>query len=139
MKSEQNNHSGSGRRLRGWTPLQISSAADLLASEQILTLTLNRPDKLNAVTVSMVNELIDAIERANKDDDVRAIIVTGEGRAFCAGADMNDPDSNFESTGQYEITDERARDSAGRIWPAVLRAVFAVDKLLICFFCCRAT
>ncbi|WP_342710008.1 crotonase/enoyl-CoA hydratase family protein [Bradyrhizobium sp. B124] len=56
--------------------------------EQILTITLNRPEKLNACTVTMELELIDAFDRADKDDDVRAIIVTGEGRAFCAGADL---------------------------------------------------
>ena len=57
-------------------------------AEQILTITLNRPDKLNAFNATMQQELIDAFDKADKDDDVRAIIVTGEGRGFCAGADM---------------------------------------------------
>lgn len=57
-------------------------------TEQILTIALNRPEKLNACTFVMERELIDAFDRADKDDDVRAIIVTGEGRAFCAGADL---------------------------------------------------
>ena len=56
---------------------------------RVLTLTLNRPDQLNAFTVTMANELIDAIERAGADDDVRAIIVTGSGKAFCAGMDLS--------------------------------------------------
>jgi len=55
----------------------------------ILTLTLNRPDKLNAFTVRMMQELIDAFDRADADDAVRVIIVTGAGRAFCAGADLS--------------------------------------------------
>lgn len=54
----------------------------------ILTLTLNRPDRLNAFTVTMANELIEVFSRASEDDAVRAVIVTGEGRAFCAGMDL---------------------------------------------------
>lgn len=58
-------------------------------SDDILTLTLNRPEKLNAFTVEMANELIDAFSRASDDDAVRAIVVTGAGRAFCAGMDLS--------------------------------------------------
>ena len=53
-------------------------------SDQILTVTLNRPDKLNAFTNIMEEELLDAFNRADEDDDVRVVIVTGAGRAFCA-------------------------------------------------------
>ncbi|MDE0952396.1 MAG: crotonase/enoyl-CoA hydratase family protein [Halioglobus sp.] len=58
-------------------------------AENILTLTLNRPDHLNAFTPEMAEELIAAFNRASDDDDVRAIVVTGEGRAFCAGMDLS--------------------------------------------------
>ena len=58
-------------------------------SDQILTVTLNRPDRLNAFTLVMQRELIEAFDRADADDEVRAIIVTGAGRAFCAGADLS--------------------------------------------------
>ncbi len=57
-------------------------------TDSILTLTLNRPDALNAFTTEMAGELIDAFNRASADDDIRAIIVTGAGRAFCAGMDL---------------------------------------------------
>jgi enoyl-CoA hydratase/carnithine racemase len=56
--------------------------------EGILTLTLDRPDQLNAFTVTMADELVDAYERASADDEVRAVVVTGRGRAFCAGMDL---------------------------------------------------
>lgn len=55
----------------------------------VLLLTLNRPDKMNAFTVEMCEELIDAYTRASEDDDVRVIVVTGEGKAFCAGMDLS--------------------------------------------------
>src|SRR5687767_15996173 len=55
----------------------------------ILTLTLNRPEQMNAFTVQMAHELADAFGRASEDDAVRAIVVTGAGRAFCAGMDLS--------------------------------------------------
>src|SRR5258708_37795795 len=58
-------------------------------SDNILTITLNRPDKLNAFTATMMTEMIDAFRQANTNDDVRAVIVTGAGRGFCAGADLS--------------------------------------------------
>jgi enoyl-CoA hydratase/carnithine racemase len=58
-------------------------------ADYILTLTLNRPDHLNAFTVEMGCELIEAFNRASDDDDVRAIVVTGQGKAFCAGMDLS--------------------------------------------------
>lgn len=57
--------------------------------QRVLTLTLNRPEQLNAFTVEMANELIDAYHRASEDDAVGAVVVTGAGRAFCAGMDLS--------------------------------------------------
>ena len=59
-------------------------------SEGILTLTLNRPDKFNAFTTRMGQEIGAALDRADQDDEVRAVIFTGAGRGFCAGADISD-------------------------------------------------
>jgi enoyl-CoA hydratase/carnithine racemase len=64
-------------------------------SEYILTLTLNRPDALNSFTVEMANELVAAFNKASDDDTVRAIVVTGAGRAFCAGMDLTVPGNVF--------------------------------------------
>lgn len=57
--------------------------------DHILTITLNRPEFMNSFTVEMANELIDAIESAGKDDDIRVIVFTGAGKAYCAGMDLN--------------------------------------------------
>ena len=64
-------------------------------SDRILILTLNRPQALNAFTVQMANELVAAFGRASEDDDVGAVVVTGAGRAFCAGMDLSVPGNVF--------------------------------------------
>jgi enoyl-CoA hydratase/carnithine racemase len=72
-------------------------------ADNILTITLNRPEKLNAFTGQMMNEMIDAFDRADADDNVRAIIVTGAGRGFCAGADLSAGAKTFD----YEAREDR--------------------------------
>ena len=57
-------------------------------ADQVLTITLDRPERLNAYTATMQNELLDAFDRADADDGVRVVVVTGAGRGFCAGADL---------------------------------------------------
>jgi enoyl-CoA hydratase/carnithine racemase len=63
----------------------------------ILTITLNRPERLNAFTQTMMREMIDAFDRADADDAIRCIIVTGAGRAFCAGADLSSGAGTFDA------------------------------------------
>ncbi|TVS18366.1 MAG: enoyl-CoA hydratase [Gammaproteobacteria bacterium] len=75
----------------------------------ILTLTLNRPERLNAFNGTMMTEMIQAFDAADADDAVRAIIVTGEGRGFCAGADLEKGGDTFN----YEERDDRPGASAG--------------------------
>lgn len=67
----------------------------------LLILTLNRPDKLNAYTGAMGAEIADAFQRADTDDGIRAVIVTGAGRAFCAGADVSGGATSFDTSGSH--------------------------------------
>jgi enoyl-CoA hydratase/carnithine racemase len=68
---------------------------DFALDDGVATVTLNRPDHLNAFTVEMAGELIAVFERASEDDAVRAVVVTGAGRAFCAGMDLSVPGNVF--------------------------------------------
>jgi enoyl-CoA hydratase/carnithine racemase len=65
-------------------------------ADGVLTITLDRPDRLNAFTPTMARELIEAFDRSDADDDVRAVIVTGAGRGFCAGADLGGGGGTFD-------------------------------------------
>jgi enoyl-CoA hydratase/carnithine racemase len=67
--------------------------------QSVLSITLDRPEKLNAFTTRMMYELLDAFDRADADDAVRAVVVTGAGRAFCAGADLSSGGGAFDYTG----------------------------------------
>ena len=64
----------------------------------VCIITLNRPEKLNAWTPDMSRELGEAITAANEDDEIGAIVMTGEGRGFCAGADMSYFQNNIDAS-----------------------------------------
>lgn len=68
---------------------------DLEVDEGIATITLDREDRLNAFTQVMLEELVHAFDRIDRDDDARCVIVTGRGRAFCAGADLGEGKDSF--------------------------------------------
>ncbi len=94
---------------------------DYRVEDRILTLTLNRPDRLNAFTVTMADELEHAFRRASAADDVGAIIVTGAGRAFCAGMDLATSGNVF---GLDESQQPTLADMHDRLDdPAILRGV----------------
>jgi len=105
---------------------------------KVLTITLNRPDRLNAYTGQMQSNLIEAFDKAGKDDDIRAIIVTGAGRGFCAGADLGAGGNTFNrevrnNKGETEgIKDdpEWMRDGGGR----TTLAIFDCPKPIIAAF-----
>ncbi len=78
----------------------------------ILTITLNRPDRLNAFNNEMRDEVIEALNMADADDDVKAIIFTGSGRAFCAGADLGGGGDTFNYKPKTQGT---PRDGGGML------------------------
>jgi enoyl-CoA hydratase/carnithine racemase len=102
-------------------------------ADGVMTITLNRPDKLNAFTPGMRDAMIAALDQADADDAVRVVIVTGNGRGFCAGADISEGASRFDVRGRAGATDDvdygsdAIRDSGGRL---ALR-IFASLKLVI--------
>jgi enoyl-CoA hydratase/carnithine racemase len=83
-------------------------------ADGILLITLDRPDRLNAFTGTMGRELIAAFDRADADDDVRAVIVTGAGRGFCAGADLGGGGQTFDSS-EFRDDGEVPRDLGGEV------------------------
>jgi enoyl-CoA hydratase/carnithine racemase len=83
-------------------------------SDGVLTITLNRPERLNAFTPVMGRELIEAFDASDADDDVRAVVVTGAGRGFCAGADLEAGGGTFDWR-ERQQGDETPRDGGGQI------------------------
>ena len=106
--------------------------------DKVLTVTLNRPERLNAFTGQMMDDLIEAFDKSGKDDDIRVIIVTGAGRGFCAGADLGAGANTFNrevrnNRGETEgIKDnpEWMRDGGGR----TTLAIFDCPKPIIAAF-----
>lgn len=105
--------------------------------EGILTVTLNRPDRLNAFTPVMMKELIAAFDIADADDAVRAVILTGAGRAFCAGADLGAGGDTFDYSrradrleqgspirddGSVDYSHPGVRDGGGRLTLRIFNA-----------------
>ncbi len=103
-------------------------------ADGVATLTLNRPDKMNAFTGTMMQEIISAFDETDARDDVRAVIVTGAGRAFCAGADLSAGAKTFDydarsddlssraghnspvrADGSVDYSHEAVRDGGGRV------------------------
>jgi enoyl-CoA hydratase/carnithine racemase len=115
---------------------QIKTEVD---ADGIFVLTLNRPKVMNAFTGRMMYEVIDAFDKADADDNVRAIIVTGEGeRAFCAGTDLSEGDKTFDyaeredagekktvvsEDGAIDWSSEDIRDSGGRVTLRIFESI----------------
>jgi enoyl-CoA hydratase/carnithine racemase len=86
---------------------------DYGVKDSVAIVTLDRPEQLNAYNVALKDELIDALDRVDADDDVRVVIVTGAGRAFCAGMDLSPGPRTFAR--DDEAPDARLRDSGGEL------------------------
>jgi len=105
-------------------------------ADGILTLWLHRPESMNAFTVTMANELVHAFDRASADDDVAAIVVTGSGKAFCAGMDLSAEGNVFgldekqrptmqDMVDRFEdpVIVDGVRDTGGRVSLAIYRCL----------------
>ncbi|MEP6339452.1 crotonase/enoyl-CoA hydratase family protein [Parasphingorhabdus sp.] len=108
-------------------------------ADNVATITINRPEKMNAFTGKMLKEMIDAFVRIDADDDVRAVVVTGAGeRAFCAGADLTPEDGKkpFASEDPVEdYSDPRVRDGGGlltlRIFQCLKPVIGAINGVAV--------
>lgn len=100
----------------------------------ILTITLNRPDQLNSFTVTMAQELEQSFREVNDDDSVRAVIVTGAGRAFCAGMDLTAPGNVF---GLDESKEPTLQDLADLTNPEMARVRDTGGKVTLAIHDCR--
>jgi enoyl-CoA hydratase/carnithine racemase len=89
----------------------ITMSEDILCNieNHIMTITFNRPNRLNAFTERTIKEFIGILDQADQDDEVKAIIVTGNGRGFCAGADLEKGGDTFADN---ETPEEDYRDMA---------------------------
>lgn len=100
-------------------------------SEHIATITLNRPEKLNAFTGQMMMELIDAFDHTDANDDVRVVVVTGAGRGFCAGADLASGGDTFDAEAQGQGLDKINRDGGGifttRVFESLKPVIAAIN------------
>jgi enoyl-CoA hydratase/carnithine racemase len=101
--------------------------------DHVATITLNRPEQLNAFTGTMMREMVDAFDRIDADDDVRVVIVTGAGRGFCAGADLSGGGDTFAAGGSDVTTKVEGvpRDGGGivtlRIFECTKPVIAAVN------------
>jgi enoyl-CoA hydratase/carnithine racemase len=100
--------------------------------DRILTLTLNRPERMNAFTGQMCEELLAAFDRADADDNVKVVIVTGEGKAFCAGSDLEKGSDTWKNhtehlARQAQTKERYVGDGGGR----VTRRIFDFTKPVI--------
>lgn len=91
--------------------------------DQVATITLNRPERLNAWTTQMAVELSEALSECNRRDEVRAVVVTGAGRAYCAGADLGKGGDSFASS--EEEREEQQRVLKHEVFP------WMIDKPVI--------
>ncbi len=115
-------------------PLTTETEITTELRDRVLTITLQRPERLNAFTGTMARELAGAFDRADADDAVRAVIMTGAGRGFCAGADLGRGAATFDAgtdVEQVEAEDpEKIRDTGG----LVSLRIFELTKPIIAAF-----
>lgn len=98
-------------------------------SDDVATITLNRPDRLNAWTPKMAGEIMDALKRVDKDDEIKVSIITGAGRGFCAGMDLSAGGGTFASSAQDGSGGER--DEVGAATGSIIQSLLDLKKPVI--------
>ena len=96
----------------------------------VATITLNRPDKLNSFTVDMLVAFRDALESAARDDAVRAVLLTGAGRGFCAGQDLQDRAVSVDGSGSAALPD--LSESLENRYNPIIRLITSMPKPVVC-------
>jgi enoyl-CoA hydratase/carnithine racemase len=91
--------------------------------DRVATITLNRPERLNAFTTRMAEELVAAFDQTDADDEVRAVVVTGAGRGFCAGADLESGGATFAHARELAPGQHAPRDSGGLVSLRIFRSL----------------
>jgi enoyl-CoA hydratase/carnithine racemase len=91
--------------------------------DRVATITLNRPDRLNAFTTQMARDLVAVFSETDADDEVRAVIVTGAGRGFCAGADLESGGATFDHAREADNGAAAARDTGGLVSLRIFRSL----------------
>ncbi len=105
-------------------PIPTFETLRYAVEDGVATITLHRPEQLNAFTGQMMQDLIAAFDATDADDNVRAVIVTGSGRAFCAGADLSGGSSTFDFEKRYGAKPDTAhRDGGGRVSLRIFRSL----------------
>jgi enoyl-CoA hydratase/carnithine racemase len=100
----------------------MEEAVKYSVTDRVATIMLNRPDRLNALNPAMFHDLMDAFDETDRDDSVRAVIVTGAGRAFCAGADLGAGARTFDY-GDRSDAAYPPRDRGGQIVLRIFRSL----------------
>lgn len=96
-------------------------------TDRVLTVTMNRPDRMNAFNRQVMTELLDVLEEADREDEVRVIIVTGAGRAFCAGADVSSGGGTFDHSKAGAWHRDTGGQVALRLYASVKPVIAAVN------------
>jgi enoyl-CoA hydratase/carnithine racemase len=109
----------------------MSTTISYDVADGVATITLHRPDRLNAFNAKMCQELLEAFDHTDADDAVRAVVVTGSGRAFCAGADLSAGAQTFDQTHLAAPEDRAPRDQGGvvalRIFKSLKPVIAAIN------------
>ena len=80
---------------------------------KVLTVVFNRPEKMNTFSGQMLKDILELLDEAEKDDEIRAVIFTGSGKAFCAGADLSSGEDTFDMSEKGKSKAEVKRDTGG--------------------------